>query len=309
MGQSARALLQYATTPLYNTRLVVSATGVPADTFRAWERRYGIPAPQRGAGGQRLYSERDIATIRWLRERTSEGLTISQAIALLRSETERSGASDQPRSHEQLVDELLQALLRFDAPEADDVLSEAFAIYSVEKVCTEIIQPTLVQIGELWHRGAASVAQEHFASQFLRRKLLALLNIYDVIDGRATILAACAPGEYHDLGLLLLALMLVRRNYRVVFLGADVPAEALLEAAAQIQPAVICLSASTAHTFEHAIAVAQQVQAANPELIVCIGGQGLSATSTIDQRIHLFSNQALAAVDQIGALLAQRRGA
>lgn len=309
MSHTARALQHYSTTPLYNTRLVVSETGVPADTFRAWERRYGIPAPQRGAGGQRLYSERDIATIRWLRERTSEGLTISQAIALLRSETERSGASDQPRSHEQLVDELLQALLRFDAPEADNVLSEAFAIYSVEKVCTEIIQPTLVQIGELWHRGAASVAQEHFASQFLRRKLLALLNIYDVIDGRATILAACAPGEYHDLGLLLLALMLVRRNYRVVFLGADVPAEALLEAAAQIQPAVICLSASTAHTFEHAIAVAQQVQAANPELIVCIGGQGLSATSTIDQRIHLFSNQALAAVDQIGALLAQRRGA
>lgn len=307
MGQSARALLQYATTPLYNTRLVVSATGVPADTFRAWERRYGIPAPQRGAGGQRLYSERDIATIRWLRERTSEGLTISQAIALLRSETERSGASDQPRSHEQLVDELLQALLRFDAPEADDVLSEAFAIYSVEKVCTEIIQPTLVQIGELWHRGAASVAQEHFATQFLRRKILALLNIYDVTDGRATILAACAPGEHHDLGLLLLALVLVRRNYRVVFLGADVPAEALLQAAAQLQPEVVCLSATTAHTFAHAVAVARQVHAANPQIIVCLGGQGIHATPDLDAAFHLFPNQAVAAVEQIGMLLAERR--
>src|SRR6476620_6848293 len=71
--------------PIYNTRAVVRRTGVPADTFRAWERRYGVPSPLRTAGNQRLYSERDIRIITWLREQTAVGLTISQAIHLMRS--------------------------------------------------------------------------------------------------------------------------------------------------------------------------------------------------------------------------------
>jgi methanogenic corrinoid protein MtbC1 len=74
------------TEAVYNTRAVVQKTGVPADTFRAWERRYGLPTPCRTPGNQRLYSERDIATIGWLRDQTMDGLTISQAVALFRSE-------------------------------------------------------------------------------------------------------------------------------------------------------------------------------------------------------------------------------
>lgn len=70
------------TEPVYNTRAVVQRTGVPADTIRAWERRYGAPAPCRTTGNQRLYSERDLALICWLRDQTRAGLTISQAVAL-----------------------------------------------------------------------------------------------------------------------------------------------------------------------------------------------------------------------------------
>lgn len=75
----------YSTTPLFNTKAVVRQTGVPAPTLRAWERRYGILAPQRGPNDYRLYSERDIALVSWLRHQVEGGLNISQAIALLRS--------------------------------------------------------------------------------------------------------------------------------------------------------------------------------------------------------------------------------
>src|SRR4028118_2259482 len=139
MSNSSRFLQSCSTTPLYNTKLVVGETGVPADTFRAWERRYGLPRPQRGEGGQRLYSERDIATIRWLRDRTNEGLTISQAVALLESESEAPAVSDQPRSFDVLQGELLQAVLRFDSVGADTILSEAFALYSLDAVCVNIM--------------------------------------------------------------------------------------------------------------------------------------------------------------------------
>src|SRR5579885_342258 len=83
LGRAARE--QYSTVPLFNTKAVVRQTGVPAPTLRAWERRYGILSPHRGENDYRLYSERDIAIVRWLRERVESGMTISQAIALLRS--------------------------------------------------------------------------------------------------------------------------------------------------------------------------------------------------------------------------------
>jgi DNA-binding transcriptional MerR regulator len=307
MANSSRFLQSCSTTPLYNTKLVVSETGVPADTFRAWERRYGLPRPQRGDGGQRLYSERDIATIRWLRDRTSEGLTISQAVALLESEADAPPVSDQPRTYEALRADLAHALLHFDAPAADMILSEAFALYPLDLVCVNIVQPTLVDIGELWHTGRASVAQEHFASQFLRRKLLALLNIYDVPEGRATIVAACAPGEHHDLGLLLLALFLVRRNYKVVFLGADVPIEALQQAVGQVRPEILCISTATPTTADHALHMAHQIQQQYADLLIFIGGQGMQSQPEGESDIHYLYGNATTAAEQIGAALSGKR--
>lgn len=55
-----------STTPAFNLKVVLKETGIAADTLRAWERRYGLPMPQRSAGGHRLYSQRDIETIKWL---------------------------------------------------------------------------------------------------------------------------------------------------------------------------------------------------------------------------------------------------
>jgi MerR family transcriptional regulator, light-induced transcriptional regulator len=307
MTNSSRFLQSYSTNPMYNTKLVVGETGVPADTFRAWERRYGLPKPERAEGGQRLYSERDIATIRWLRDRTNEGLTISQAVALLESEADTPTVTDGPRSFDALRNDLVQALLRFDAPAADSILSEAFALYSLDAVCVNVMQPVLVEIGEMWHAGSASVAQEHFASQFIRRKLLALLNIYDVPEGRATVVAACAAGEQHDLGLLLLALFLVRRNYKVVFLGADVPLDALQQAVAQVHPDVVCISATSPTTGEHAQMTAQMIMAHHPEIVVCIGGQGISARNNHKHGVHLLEGNGVESAEQIGALLLAKR--
>src|SRR5215472_75581 len=75
----------YSDMPLFNTKAVVHQTGVPAPTLRAWERRYGILTPRRGDNDYRLYSERDMMLVAWLRERVESGMTISQAIALLRT--------------------------------------------------------------------------------------------------------------------------------------------------------------------------------------------------------------------------------
>src|SRR5256885_8931913 len=77
-------LEHYSNVPLFNTKAVVQKTGIAAPTLRAWERRYAILSPERADNAYRLYSERDIAIIGWLKEHVDAGMSISQAIALLR---------------------------------------------------------------------------------------------------------------------------------------------------------------------------------------------------------------------------------
>lgn len=262
--------------PIYNTQAVVQLTGVPAPTVRAWERRYGAPKPARLAGGQRLYSEWDVAVVRWLRDCTRQGLSVSHAVRLLQARQAPAAApwADEGRSLVRLHTELLARLEAFDAAGAERVLSEAFALHPVEAVCLELIQPVLVEIGERWHQGTLSVAAEHFATGLLRRHLFALLRAYEGAASGAPLLLACAAEELHEMGLLLVALFLSRRGWPVVYLGPDVPPTALREAAQQLRPRLVVLSASTVETaaqLRAAIAALETLPAPRPP--VAYGGR------------------------------------
>ncbi len=271
-------LAQLSTAPVFNTKAVARETGVPADTFRAWERRYGMPRPQRTPGGHRLYSERDIAIIRWLRDRTDQGVNISHAVLLLTNTLDTAASTipsgnDEARAIAQLIDEIVQALMIFDSTQADKILSEAFSIYPFEQVLLELVQPAMVDIGERWHRGEINVAVEHFATQFVRRKLASLLGIFEGSAHRATVVVGCAPGEQHDLGALLSALFLVRRGWHVIYLGPQVPLFDLLETVHSVKPNMVCLSASTMETALELIPVARGLTEAYPQVHFGYGGR------------------------------------
>src|SRR6266480_1412780 len=66
-----------------NIAALAQRTGVAPDTLRKWEQRYQILQPTRTTGGQRRYSERDVARVEWLRQRLQEGYRIGEAASLL----------------------------------------------------------------------------------------------------------------------------------------------------------------------------------------------------------------------------------
>ena len=274
---------QYSTTPVFNTKAVARETEVPADTFRAWERRYGIPRPQRTAGGHRLYSERDIAIIRWLRDRTAEGMNISQAVMLLNNSLAEAPeeprpapapvAAYEPRAISRVVDDFTSALVSFDASRSERILAEAFGLYPVEHVLLQIVQPTMVEIGERWHRGEINVAAEHFASQFVRRKLSSMVNMFDSAAGRGRVIVACAPLELHDLGARFVALFLVRKGWHVIYLGPQVPLPDLLETIRTTRADLVCLSASMPETAVELAEVAEAIRTGFPHVQVGYGGR------------------------------------
>jgi MerR family transcriptional regulator, light-induced transcriptional regulator len=262
-GDRNDSLPSEAEAAIYNTQAVVQLTGVPAPTFRSWERRYSVPRPARLPGGQRLYSEADVALIRWLHARTGEGMTISRAVRLL--EARRAEPASEPaaasRSFPHLLADLLERLLAFDASGAQRVMGEALALYPLEDVCLALFQPALVEVGERWHQGTVSVATEHFATHLIRRKLVALLQVYDSSDQGRPVLLACAAEELHEIGLLLVALFLARRGWPVVYLGASVPSESLQVAAQRLQPPLVILSATTEEAARHLAEAAEMLGA------------------------------------------------
>src|SRR5512140_2703155 len=174
--------------PTYNLKAVLQETGVGADTLRAWERRYGVPMPQRTAGGHRLYSQRDIHLIRWLVARQAEGMSISRAVKRW-NDLVVSGEDPlaEPRvsiegwpggattNLDGVREQWLAACLRFDEGSSEHLLSQAFAIYPAETVVAQIVLRGLREVGDRWQSGQASVQQEHFVSGLVMRRLDALI--------------------------------------------------------------------------------------------------------------------------------------
>ena len=215
-----------------------------ADTLRAWERRYGLPVPQRTRGGHRLYSQRDIETIKWLMRRQSEGLSISRAVdmwneqlasgsdPLADSSQSRLSAAlpvlSQYRAPDTTLDSLrahwVEACLDFSESASEQVLNQAFSMFPVEAVCLEVLQKGLSEIGSRWYENRASVQQEHFASGLAMRRLDALLIAAPAPTRSQALLVGCPPDEWHVFTPLLLALLLRRRGLPVIYLGANVPA-------------------------------------------------------------------------------------
>ncbi len=259
-------LSDYATTPLYNIKAVVQATGISPSTLRAWERRYHMCRPQRSESGYRLYSDRDVATIRWLKAQVDAGMAISHAVAwfdALSQEADGGSADLLPatgamfgphakpaartsvRSFAALHSDLSAALIDFNEPAAELVLAEAFALYPIEDVGEQLITPVLVEIGERWHRNEISVTREHLASNYLLHRLATLLRSMPNLNGGPELWVGCAPGELHEAGAVLLTIYLRRAGYHVHYLGQNLPIEDLVAEVGRRRPALILLSAST----------------------------------------------------------------
>ncbi len=245
--------------PTFNLKAVVQETGLKADTLRAWERRYGLPAPVRSAGGHRLYSQRDIQMLNWLVQRQQEGLSISRAVELWKQLLadgqeplqESSGHPEAARAISleigdtlaELRDSWVNACLAFDEQQAEYVLAQVFALYPPQVGCIEVLQKGLAQIGERWYAGTVTVQQEHFASEMAMRRLEALLAANPAPTQNKRIIVACPPGEEHTFSSLLLTLLLRRRGWSAIYLGADVPLQGLESMLRQTRPDLVILSA------------------------------------------------------------------
>lgn len=304
-------------TPTFNLKAVVQETGLKPDTLRAWERRYGLPQPERSTGGHRLYSQHDIDILKWLVVRQEEGLSISRAVDLWR-QLEAEGqdpltALSPALPHsingfqrgtsgdtlERLTQDWITACLAFDEPRAEQILSHAFALHSVETVCLELLMKGMAQIGEGWAEGEVMVQQEHFASELAMRRLETLLAASPASTRPGRTLLACPPEEEHVFGPLLITLFLRRRGWSVLYLGADVPSMWLKRTIASVKPNLVILVAQQLPTAATLLEMSQVLR--EEETPLAFGGMIFNSLPVLRSYIpgHFVGEQLDQAVVQI----------
>ncbi len=230
-------------------RTVSSMTGVNPVTLRAWERRYKLIRPTRTPKGHRLYSMADIALINQVVTLLEGGMAIGQVQQVI-NRAQQPPAADQKQSQQRFElwapyqERMLESIQRFDENALDEHYSEILALYPIDVVTGRLIVPLLQELGWRWQRGhGTGVAEEHFFSVFLRNKLGARLHHSNRHQDGPMLLAACLPGEHHDVGLLLFTLVALEWNYRVVLLGANTPLDQLAAVAGRIAAQAIVLAA------------------------------------------------------------------
>ena len=292
-------------------------TGASPELLRAWERRYGLLHPTRSQGGFRLYTAADEERIRRMKEYLARGLAAAEAARRAAdAEIPRPGADtttpavlapettpDAPSPLQVAARELAGALDRFDEEQAHAVLDRLLAAYQIETILRDLLVPYLHDLGERWAGGEVSVAQEHFASNLLRGRLLGLARGWGQGRGPTAVLA-CLPGEQHDIGLIAFGITLYRRGWRIIYLGPDTPIATIGQATDSIAPDLVVLAGTVPEPFAaHDDAIADLAR----HTMVALGGAGATAELTTRTGARLLGQDPVSAAERVDRDLPRSR--
>ena len=323
---------------------LAAKVGVSTHVLRAWESRYGLLRPVRSAGGYRLYGpedERRVREVIALRDHgvsaveasrrvlaaerggaTGEDLTAGEALgddasgttSGGRGRTTRGTASGDPNGFApqalradppMLVAQLLDAVTALDEDRAHAVLDTAFSERSVESAIIDVLLPLFVRVGEMWELGRIGIAQEHFASSLVRRRLGALSLTWGVGTGPVAVLA-CPPGEFHDIVLLSFGVLLGRAGWRIRYLGPDTPIHSLASAARLTQADAVVLACRRPTGFRGHAAALRRLAQDHP---VWIAGRGATPRVLEEVGVPSLGGDLVAAVAELSATARERRAA
>ncbi len=274
--------------------------GVSDHVLRAWENRYGLLQPVRSAGGFRLYSEADVLRVRRMQAHLSRGLSAAEAArAVLGEDSEARMEAELdrvPATAGELSGALRRALDTFDEPAAQAVLDRLVSDLSLTTVLREVVMPYLAELGQRWERGTASIAQEHFASNLIHGRLAGLARGWGDGHGPLAVLA-CAPGEFHDLALMVFGIVLNRHGWKIDYLGSNTPVEELARAVDARQPCLVVVAATSPETLEPHT---EQLAMLARRVVLVLAGPGATPQLAAAVKARLVSGDPVTAAENIG---------
>lgn len=268
---------------MYSIKAVSQATGVTVETLRAWERRYRVVVPQRDELGRRAYGPEDVLRLRRLREATERGhpigrlakMTEPDLVALLH---EPGGPAPPVSAPSAFVQRILAGAERYSTAACEQALTLAISLLTPARLIDEVLEPLLREVGDRWHSGQFSIAQERMVSASVRKHIGLVVEAYDRSARRQSIVFATLPGERHELGLLMSAMICASHGLKVHYLGPDLPAAEIARYAREVDAALVGISVIL---LESTPVLAAQLEVMRetlgPDVPVWIGGKGATS--------------------------------
>jgi DNA-binding transcriptional MerR regulator/methylmalonyl-CoA mutase cobalamin-binding subunit len=276
-----------STEPRHPIPVVAERTGLTQDVIRVWERRYRAVEPARGNGGQRLYTDADVERLRLLSRASSAGRSIGQIASLstielarivdedVASRNARYSSSVEPIDRGETIDRALGYARSLASTALEDHLRRASARLGMTAFIEGVAAPFLRKVGDEWHAGRLTAAQEHLASSILQDILVAQMRSFPARDGAPRVLVATAAGERHGIGALSVGAAAALHGWNVLYLGVDLPAEEIVRAAIAAEVAMVAVSIVYVDDRQRVLGEMRALRAGLPETITfVVGGSG-----------------------------------
>ncbi|MBF6591261.1 MAG: cobalamin B12-binding domain-containing protein [Ktedonobacterales bacterium] len=209
--------------------------------------------------------------------------TMADAPETLRPRRASGPTAANPRA---LMQPLLRAFGALDSASANQIVSEALAVSSVEGVCVSLLQPALNRIGDLWAHREITMPEERFALNYIRGFLFSHFHAAHERPDMPMIFVGCGPHEPRDIGALMLATFWRIAGLRVIYLGPDVDGPSLVQEARARRPALVALTITSAQRVRALSRIAKEIQQIPaPSPVFAFGGPAFSRHPELQRKV------------------------
>ena len=266
---------------------LAKATGVPVETLRTWEQRYGFPVAERKASGHRVYALSNVTRLRRIADAIGRGHRAGAVVGATDAELDRLlSATAAPAApgvfpanpSQASVEDLLAAVAAFDADRLTAALWSDWGRLGPVGFLQQTVAPLIERVGREWEQGRMEIRHEHFLSERLGDVMRAIRLPLDLSSAGPTVICATLPGESHAIGLQMVALLLSSAGLRVLYLGTEIPPPELGRLGRELGARAVAISVSAAadgaavkrHLTKLRDALPRQIQ-------LLVGGRGAPA--------------------------------
>jgi methanogenic corrinoid protein MtbC1 len=266
------------------------ATGVPVETLRTWESRYGFPVPERRPSGHRVYPLETVPRLRRIGEALARGHRAGQVVPVSDADLRRLLAAGPPAPAPSRPDslapakgdvaQLLHLVESFESDRLTHALLSASGRLGPLPFLETVVAPLLREVGEAWAKGRLRVRHEHFVTERLGDVLRSLRLPLEERAGGPLVVLATLPGEAHGLGLQMAALVVSFAGCRVLYLGTETPVPDMATLTRDIGARALALSVSASGRKPRTAALLRRVRGMLPRrTALLVGGEGAPAPS------------------------------
>ena len=279
-------------------------TGITTHTLRVWEKRYGTPRSQRLPSGHRRYPKGDVPRLRAIAKALEAGYRASKVVSGTLEELHgliglkplidtniKSLEENRSSSNELLIERWIKAVHEFD----DDCLLQSFYEqwnkHGPLKFIIDYMVPLIDRVGKGWESGELTIPHEHFATECIDSFLTSKWRQLNSRKDGWKILMATLPGETHNLGLLMCAVVASLSGAKIIYLGVDTPLKDIIATANKFEPKVLCLSISESQKVLDPIDCSLTIRAKLKKTVKMIaGGKGAPDNLPAIQKMEDFNS-------------------